>query len=103
MTRRRKSFDQIRESSLPSACSAEPILGSESRHVKRDIWPQLMQQRNQHAVTFRQLAEQGLTLLAAETEDRQARLQEMRDFYVFVEEETAGILARWEERRKKQQ
>ena len=46
------------------------------------------------------LAEQGLELLADEPAERRERLQEMRDFYAFFEEELPVLLDRWEAERK---
>jgi hypothetical protein len=47
---------------------------------------------------FRELTERGLALLPADPA-RRARLQEVRDLYVFFEQEIPALFARWERER----
>lgn len=49
---------------------------------------------------WRQLADRGLALLADRPSERQARMQELRDVYAFMEQELPGMLDRFLERRK---
>ncbi len=52
---------------------------------------------------FRQLAERGLELMKSETSIRRQWLEEMRDRYVFLEQEFPVLMERWEQRRAKKQ
>jgi DNA-binding transcriptional regulator GbsR (MarR family) len=63
--------------------------------IRSDAWSVLLRQDISAATQLRLLAEDGLRL--PETESRE-RLEAMRDFYQFLEEAYAPILAEWEKR-----
>ncbi len=67
--------------------------------VTEGVWQNTMHQQNSQVIQFRKLAEQGLALLADQPAERQNRLQEMRDFYAFVEKEYPILLDRWKAER----
>ena len=71
--------------------------------VVEGVWPAMMHQRKKQLTEFRQLAEQGLEMLAGEPAARQHRLREMRDFYAFIEKEFPRLLERWEAERAKRE
>lgn len=68
--------------------------------VSEGVWQTIMRERETQVTAFRRLAEQGLDLLVDEPAERRERLQEMRDFYAFFEEELPVLLDRWEAERK---
>jgi len=67
--------------------------------VADNVWQTVMRQRMSQMIAFRKLAEQGLQMLADQPAERRKRLQEMRDFYAFFEEELPGLLECWEAER----
>lgn len=67
---------------------------------RRDIWPELFQQQFQAIQRFRELAEQGLELMADAPAPARAALEGMYSFYHFWEQEQPAILARWQAQQK---
>ena len=64
--------------------------------VVPDSWSHVLEEKAQQQFTeFRRLAERGLALLAGASPARRQRLEEMRDFYVFMEREYPLILDHW--------
>lgn len=64
--------------------------------IKPHAWAQLTKQRISQIMTFRQLAEKGLSLLANAPPDHKERLQEMHDIHAFWERELPLLDKRWE-------
>lgn len=69
--------------------------------VVEGVWSTLMHQRLSQLAALRELAEQGLEMLADQPAERRNRLREMRDFNAFFEEELPDLLDRWEAQRSK--
>lgn len=65
-----------------------------------DFWARAFENGVQQFVNFRQLAEKGLALLAGETPERKARLEDMYDTSLFMEQEYPALLERWHQLRK---
>ncbi len=68
--------------------------------VRPDAWANTLQDRLEQARAFRQLAEQGLAILAGAELERCRRLEEMRSLYALLEREIPRLLEGWEEERK---
>jgi DNA-binding transcriptional regulator GbsR (MarR family) len=62
-----------------------------------DMWTRSFRARSNQVTELRQLAEQGLELLADEPDDRLKRLELMRDMNAFMETEFPKLLDRWDE------
>jgi len=67
--------------------------------IHKDAWTTALKDRLAQAVTFRQLADEGLALLKDAPPERSQRLQEMRSMYAFLEREIPALLERWEAER----
>lgn len=67
--------------------------------IRADAWYQMAKRRTEQLTFIRQLAERGLALLKDEDPSLSCRLQDMRDLYVFFEQEFPGILERWKQRK----
>ena len=65
--------------------------------IKPQAWSQLTKQRIAQIITFRQLAEKGLSLLEGQPSNLKDRLQEMRDIHAFWERELPLLDERWEQ------
>ncbi len=68
--------------------------------IHPDAWVNSLQDRLEQAHAFRQLAEQGLAILAGASRERCRRLEEMRSLYALLEREIPGLMELWEEERK---
>ena len=68
--------------------------------IRKDAWTNALKDRLTQAVTFRQLADEGLAVLKDGAPDRLRRLQEMRLMYAFLEREIPELLKRWEKERQ---
>lgn len=64
------------------------------------MWNRSFKSRMRQMTELRELAEQGLKLLEAETPERRRRLELMRDMNAFMEREFPKLLAKWEEEKK---
>lgn len=73
------------------------IPGSRATYVrlKEDGWETLFAFKIQQLVSFRPLADKGLTVLAEAGHARSERLRTMRDLYAFFEQEMPALLERW--------
>ena len=67
-----------------------------------DFWSRVLEEKAQQFTEFRRLAERGLALLDGASPARRQRLEEMRDFYVFMEREYPLILDHWRAHRSAQ-
>ncbi len=67
--------------------------------IRSDAWTNALKDRLKQAVDFRQLADEGLAVLADAAPEQQRRLQEMRLMYAFLEREIPALLERWEKER----
>lgn len=64
--------------------------------VVPDSWSHIMEEKARKQFTeLRRLSERGLALLDGASPPRRQRLEEMRDFYVFMEREFPLILDHW--------
>ena len=61
----------------------------------------LLEQKAELVTVFRQLAERGLKLIEGKASLIRQGLEEMRDMYVFFEQEFPALLERWEQEREK--
>ena len=93
ITRLLIQVDMIEEVSVPGV-----------RHdyfrIRSDVWTNALRGRLTQAMTFRELAEEGLALLQNTPRERQTRLQEMRLMYAFLEREMPLLMQRWEKERQ---
>lgn len=76
------------------------------RHNHFRLRPDALQRTIRHGLEdeikmFRQLAEHGLELMRSEASIRRQWLEEMRDRYVFLEQEFPGLMERWEKQQAK--
>lgn len=71
--------------------------------VTDSLWTQGLQRATHQFQSFRQLADQGLAILAAAPLVQRGRLQEMRDAYAFLEREYPALLEKWKTERHSQQ
>jgi len=67
--------------------------------IRDDAWTSMLKQDLSAAAQLRVLAEDGLRLVAAKPAAAQERLREMREFFIFLEQAYAPVLAEWEQRR----
>ncbi len=67
--------------------------------IRSDAWANQLKDRLEQAIAFRQLADEGLAVLAEASPQRRDRLQEMRRMYAFLEREIPALLERWEKER----
>jgi len=65
--------------------------------IRSGSWSELMKNRLPHLTAMRKLAEKGLGLIAERTPESRQRLQELRDFYAFLEREIPSLLDRYEQ------
>jgi len=63
-----------------------------------DAWTRLLEDDLKSATRLREIAQAGLQLLGKRPPRARARLQRMRGFYQFLEDETAASLGRWRRR-----
>ena len=68
--------------------------------IRSDAWTNALKDRLAQAIAFRQLADEGLAVLADAAPQRKQRLQEMRLMYAFLEREIPALLDRWEKERQ---
>lgn len=61
---------------------------------KSRAWSLIMERRMQQIRRFREICDQGLSILGEGAEGRD-RLEDMRDFYLFMEEEFPVMLEHW--------
>jgi len=66
--------------------------------IKPGSWSELMKSRMASVKAMRDLSERGLALMEGESPEVRGRLEEMRDFYAFLEQEVVPLLERWEKR-----
>jgi DNA-binding transcriptional regulator GbsR (MarR family) len=67
--------------------------------IRSGSWSELMRNRLAHLTAMRRLAERGLGLIADRTPESRQRLQELQDFYAFLEREIPSLLDRYEQGR----
>jgi DNA-binding transcriptional regulator GbsR (MarR family) len=64
--------------------------------IHPDTWTNSLKERLKQAHAFRQLADQGLDVLAEASQERRQRLQEMRGVYGLLEREIPKLIEQWE-------
>lgn len=64
--------------------------------IAANAWDNALKERLAQAHSFRQLADEGLTLLAKSDPARRLRLEEMRSLYALLEGELPKLLERWQ-------
>jgi DNA-binding MarR family transcriptional regulator len=69
--------------------------------IREDAWSRLLEQDLATSTQLKKLADDGLHLLASQPASTRARLRAMREFYLFLEEAYAPILARWQKRQRR--
>lgn len=69
--------------------------------IKPGAWSQMMKEQMAGVTAFRELAENGLELLAHKDPKHRLRLEEMRDFNAFWERELPVLSERWEAEQQK--
>jgi len=67
--------------------------------IKPNVWSELTRKRQAQIRAFRELAEQGLRLMAGSDPKLRQRLEEMHDIHTFWERELPLLFARWEQQR----
>ncbi|HLU08746.1 MAG TPA: MarR family transcriptional regulator [Oceanobacillus sp.] len=65
-----------------------------------DLWNRSFRARLHQVTELRQLAERGIDLLADETPEQRRRLELMRDYNAFMEQEFPKLLDKWDEIKK---
>ena len=68
--------------------------------IKPGSWSELMRTQISYMSALRELAERGLGLIHGNDPKFSQRLQEMRDFYAFLEQEIPALLDRYDQERK---
>lgn len=68
--------------------------------LKPRSFSELLRARIGYLTTLREVAERGLALMASKDIRLRQRLQEMCDFYAFLEQEAPLVLERWERKSK---
>lgn len=68
--------------------------------IRDDAWTNALKDRFAQAITFRQLADEGLFLLKDDAPERMRRLTDMRLMYAFLEREIPAMVERWEKERQ---
>lgn len=68
--------------------------------IRQDAWINSLKERLTQAQAFRQLAEQGLGLLAKSAPEQRQRLEEMHGMYAFLERELPLLIERWKQEQK---
>lgn len=63
--------------------------------IRSDVWMKALKDRLTQAAAFRQLADEGLAILANAPQARQRRLREMRVAYAFLEREIPRLIETW--------
>jgi hypothetical protein len=66
-------------------------------------WAELARDQSRQYDDFRKLAERGLELLADAPAARRERLQDMHDFYSWLEREMPALWERWRRERQEQE
>jgi DNA-binding transcriptional regulator GbsR (MarR family) len=66
--------------------------------VRSNAWEQLMEHQLSAITRFRRLLDEGVSMLSNAAPERRKRLEETRDFYVFMEREYPQILLHWRQR-----
>jgi len=69
--------------------------------LKEGAWSEVMRQQMEEIIAGRQLADRGLELMQGKSPDLKQRLKQVRDFYVFFEQEYPVLLERWDKERKR--
>lgn len=67
--------------------------------VAPGAWDRVMAGQHADTIRFRELGEQGLALLAGAPPQRRARLEEMTDFYAFLEREMPELMRRYHDQK----
>jgi DNA-binding transcriptional regulator GbsR (MarR family) len=69
--------------------------------IKPGSWSELMRARMSHLTAIRELADRGLNLIASNDPQSRRRLEELRDFHAFLEQEIPALLDRYDHDRKR--
>ncbi len=64
--------------------------------IAANAWTNALTDRLAQAHAFRQLAEEGLSLLAGSEPERRLRLEEMHSLYAFLEREIPKLMEQWQ-------
>jgi DNA-binding transcriptional regulator GbsR (MarR family) len=64
--------------------------------IRGGAWSELIRAKLAHIQKVRRLAEQGLETFRTESDQVRSRLEDLHDFYAFVERELPALLESWE-------
>jgi DNA-binding MarR family transcriptional regulator len=67
--------------------------------IRSGVWSKIMRIRLAHAARIHEVAERGIGLLHPQDLSGYARIEELRDFYQFLEFEYQALIERWEDQR----
>jgi predicted transcriptional regulator len=67
--------------------------------MNKNAWTNSWLENAKQTAAMREIIAQGLTLLANEPAERRQRLQDMDDFYAFLQRELPLLLERWKKER----
>ncbi|CAN5287103.1 MarR family transcriptional regulator [soil metagenome] len=70
--------------------------------VRTGAWEEVMRREIDWIAEFRDLAARGLNVAEPDESGRQESLEEMRDFFTYLEREYPAIMDRWREERGKE-
>jgi len=70
--------------------------------IRSGSWSELMKNHLANLTALRKLAERGLDLMADRAHESRQRLQALRDFHAFLEQEIPSLLDRYEQGRKEE-
>jgi DNA-binding transcriptional regulator GbsR (MarR family) len=71
--------------------------------VKPGAWEEMMRRELDSLAAFRRIAERGLAMTGSDERETREKLEEMRDFFSYLEHEYPAIIERWEEAKGREQ
>lgn len=77
-----------------------PVPGSRETHyrIPPDAFDELMRRKLEVTAAWRRLAEEGADMAAQDPEVPSERIEQLREFYAFIEERQREILEEWRDR-----
>lgn len=67
--------------------------------LRNEAWAELVRARLAQVTSFRELTERGLTLLADDEPGRRARLEDVSNFYAWLDVQLADLWTAWDQQR----
>lgn len=71
--------------------------------ISDNAWLQSWERRSKSIREARGMVEKGLALLDGDAAERAKRLRDMRDFYLYLEDEFSAMMQRWNKLRQQKQ